>query len=644
MPPKAHRSPASLALPAVLLSSVLGLLCCSRTETAATVGGADLIFTGGDILTMAGTEPAYAEALAIKDGRIAAIGSRESVLKNKGASTKVVDLAGRTLLPGFIDTHGHMIYAGKNLVDANLFNCVDIPDLLARMKAQVAKVPEDAWIVGFGYQARAMKEGRPPTIEELDSVSAGRPVMVVDSSGHLGAGNSAAFKAAGISAETPDPTGGVFARREGSRELAGPMEETALNAVRSKRPPFTGKLAEQAVTGAARLWASYGQTTAQEAGLGLGNDDIAIVRHAIDNQLLPIDLFIAAKDSATDETIHAAYTVASEYNRNPEGTSQKLLAERPDLDKRYINRVRLGGVKFWLDGSLDTAWFTEPYTVNPPGKEGAFAGYRQIPDEVLDAAFEKYWPTNFQIHMHMNGDAAADQALRAIERAVQKHGMSDHRPVFIHASWLRKDQIDRMKDYGAIPSFLTAGIIPGGDSVVKLWGPERSAGAMAANTFLKRGLPFTFSHDAPVSPVPTILGLVDAGVNRLSGSGKVVGPDERIPAYDALRAVTAMAAFQIREEKTKGTLEIGKLADLVILDRNPLKVEPTSIKDIAVEETIKEGRTVYQKSATTGALPQGPGTGLCVCSLQSVRFPRPLDMVNAAVLGRLAIAAGMTPK
>jgi predicted amidohydrolase YtcJ len=639
-----RRSRASVILPAVALSSILGLLCCSRTETAATATGADLIFTGGDILTMAGSEPQYAEALAVKDGRIAAVGSRDAVLKEKGAATKVIDLGGRTLLPGFIDTHGHMIYAGKNLVDANLFNCADIPDLLDRMKAQLARVPEDAWIVGFGYQARSMKEGRPPTIGELDSVSADRPVMVVDSSGHLGAGNSAAFKAAGITPETPDPTGGVFSRREGTRELAGPMEETALNAVRSKRPPFSGKLAEQAVTGAARLWASHGQTTAQEAGLGLGNDDIAIVRHAIDNQLLPIDLFLAAKDATTDDTINAAYAVASEYNRSPEGTSQKLLAERPDLDKRYINRVRLGGIKFWLDGSLDNAWFTEPYTVNPQGKEGAFAGYRQIPDEVLDAAFDKYWPTSFQIHMHMNGDAAADQALRSIGRAVQKHGMSDHRPVFIHASWLRKDQIDLMKDYGAIPSFLTAGIVAGGDSVVKLWGPERSAGAMAANTFLKRGLPFTFSHDAPVSPTPTILGLVHSGVNRVSGSGQVVGPDERVPAYAALRAVTAMAAFQIREEKTKGTLEAGKLADLVILDRNPLKVEPATIEDISVEETIKEGRTVYQKAAATGSLPEGPGTGLCVCSLQPVRFPRPLEMVNAAVLGRLAVAAGMTSK
>jgi predicted amidohydrolase YtcJ len=381
------------------------------------------------------------------------------------------------------------------------------------------------------------------------------------------------------------------------------MEETALNAVRSKRPPFTGELAARAITGAAEVWASHGQTTAMEAGLGLGNDDIGIVLEAIDNKLLPIDLYVAAKDSALDDTLAAAYSVGSQYNPQAGGIVAKLRAARPDLDRRYVNRVRLGGVKFWLDGSLDTAWFTQPYTENPPGKTGAFAGYRQIPDEVLDAVFEKYWPTELQIHMHMNGDAAADQALAAIAKAVAQHGMRDHRPVFVHATWLRIDQIEKIRACGAIPSFLTAGIIPGGDAVVKLWGPERSAGAMAARTFLRSGLPFTFSHDAPVSPVPSILALVDAGVNRLSGSGQVVGPDERIPPYDALRAVTSTAAYQLKEEKTKGTLEPGKLADLVILDRNPLKVEPTAIKDIVVVETLKEGRTVFSRAGTETSRP-----------------------------------------
>jgi hypothetical protein len=553
------------------------------------------IYFGGDILTMRGSAPEYVESLAVKDGKIIFAGNLTEAEKLAGPNSNRVDLGGKTLLPGFIDTHGHFVYFGKNLVDANLFGSADIAELVARMKKQVERTPADAWIVGFGYQARAMKEGRPPTSEELDQISADRPVMVVDSSGHLGAANAAAFKAAGITAETPDPTGGMFARKADGKSLLGPMEETALNAVRAKRPPFTGELAAQAITGAADVWASYGQTTAMEAGLGLGNDDIGIVLNAVDKQLLKIDLYIAAKDSALDDTIAAAYSVGSQYNPQPSGVVEKLRAARPDLDDRYVNRVRLGGVKFWLDGSLDTAWFTQPYTENPGGKTGAFSGYRQIPDEVLDAVFDKYWPTELQIHMHMNGDAAADQALSAIAKAVKKHGMRDHRPVFVHATWLRPDQISLMKEYGAIPSFLTAGIIPGGDAVVRLWGPERSAGAMAARTFLRANLPFTFSHDAPVSPTPSILELVDAGVNRLSGSGKVVGPDERVSPYDALRAVTATAAFQLKEEKSKGTLEAGKLADLVILDQNPLKVEPTTIKKILVLETIKEGKTVFTR-------------------------------------------------
>jgi hypothetical protein len=180
------------------------------------------------------------------------------------------------------------------------------------------------------------------------------------------------------------PTGGAFSRKEDGKSLLGPMEETALNAVRAKRPAFSGELAARAITGAAQVWASYGQTTAMEAGLGLGNDDIQIVTNAIENKLLPIDLYLAAKDSALDDTLAAAYSVATQYNADANGIVEKLRSARPALDSRYVIRFRLGGVKFWLDGSLDTAWFTQPYTENPPGKTGAFAGYRQIPDEVLD--------------------------------------------------------------------------------------------------------------------------------------------------------------------------------------------------------------------------------------------------------------------
>lgn len=625
--------------------AVLSLVWIFMRSTSNTGGAADSIYLGGDILTMAGNEPAYVEALAVKDGKILALGTKNEVLLAKGESTKVVDLGGKTLLPGFIDSHGHMILFGKNLMDANLFGTPDIGDLLARMKAHTPSVPEGQWIVGMGYSARVLKEGRTPTIEELDTVSADRPVMIVDSSGHLASGNSALFKVTGITSETPDPVGGNFSRKADGKSLLGPMEETALNAVRIQRPAFTGELADQVVTGAAALWAKHGQTTAQEGGLGLGADDIALVRNAIDKNLLPIDLYIAAKDTATDDTINAAYSIASEYNKHPEGTSLKLLAERPDLDKRYINRVRLGGIKFWLDGSPDSCWMTKPFAVNPPGKEGEFLGYQQIPDAVLDAAFDKYWTTNLQINMHMLGDAAADQALRAIEKAVKKYGMRDHRPVFIHGANIREDQLARIKAVGAIPSFLTSSLSRQGDSVARLWGPERTARANAANTFSKLGMPFTFSHDAPVSPVPSILELVDAGVNRIAPSGAVLGPDERVSAYVALRAVTTMAAYQIKEEKTKGTLEAGKLADLVILDKNPLKVESKDIKSISVMETIKEGRTIFQKSPSIASAAEGPDAERyatnCDCHVHSSSAPkfRPTSQADLDALSRLASAA-----
>ena len=487
-----------------------------------------------------------------------------------------------------------MVYFGKNLMDADLVGTADLAELLARLKKHAETVPEGAWIVGFGYKAAGLAENRTPTAAELDQVSATRPVMIVDSSGHLGSANSVLLKLAGVTADTPDPEGGNFTRKPGSREPLGPMEETALNAVRSQRPPFTGELADRAMKAGAAEWAKHGQTTAQDCGLGLGNDDIDLVLNAIDKKLLPIDLYVCAKDSITDQVLDAAYGVSRAYAPDESGVAQKLLDKRPDLNKSYINRVRMGGVKYWLDGSLDTAWFTQPYTNNPPGKTGIFSGFQQIPDEVLQAAFDRFWTSDIQINMHMNGDAAVEQALRAIEKAIEKYGMRDHRPVFIHGTFMRPDQIERMKKVGAVPTFLSAGIVTAGDGVLRLWGAERANKAAAANTLEKMGVPWTLSHDAPVTPSPSVLALVDAAVNRRTATGNIIGPDERVTPYAALGAVTRSAAYQIKEEKSKGTLEAGKLADMVVLSANPLKVEPATIKDIQVLRTLKEGVTVYE--------------------------------------------------
>ncbi len=606
----------------------LGLSAAAPAAYAAPKPPAETLYTGGTILTMAGDTPRTVEALGVAGGRIVHAGPLRSAPRS--AATEVVNLQGRTLLPGFIDTHGHFIYFGKNLVDADLFGAATVEEIVARMKEQAKKVRPGEWIVGFGFNGNTL--ARYPSVAELDAISAEVPVMVVDSSGHAGAFNSAAFRAAGISAASPDPAGGKFDRGPDGRSLAGKAEETALNLVREKRPAFTGATADAVATGASNLWASYGQTTAQDCGIGLGSDDIDLVRNAIDKRLLSLDLYICAKDSNVEAMAGAAAKVVADYGKlNPSGdgdfrrqegivsdaaggsanASGRLLQLRPDLDKRYVNRVRLGGIKFWLDGSIPTAWMSQPYAVNPPGTEPGFRGYQQIPDGVLEAAFARWWRSGVQINMHMNGDAAAEQALQAIEKTMASQGRADHRPVFIHASYLRPDQIQRMKKVGAVPSFLTTGLIPGGETVVKLWGAERAASAMAAATMARQGIPYTFSHDAPVSPQPWVLALVDAGVNRRTPSGLVIGSAERVTPYQALRAVTANAAWQIKEEKSKGTLEVGKLADLVILERNPLQGDPATIKNIAVLETIKEGRTIFRRNdARAAALPPGLGGSL----------------------------------
>ncbi|MFM8605299.1 MAG: amidohydrolase family protein [Cyanobium sp.] len=245
----------SQRLRSLIPALALGLGAFVPAAFAAAPPVAETLYTGGTILTMAGDTPRTVEALGVAGGRIVHAGPLRSAPRS--TAMKVVNLQGRTLLPGFIDTHGHFIYFGKNLVDADLFGATSVAEIVARMKEQAKKVRAGEWIVGFGFSGNSL--ARYPSVAELDAVSAEVPVMVVDSSGHGGAFNSAAFRAAGISAASPDPEGGKFERGPDGRSLAGKAEETALNLVREKRPPFTGAPADTVATGASRLWASYGR-------------------------------------------------------------------------------------------------------------------------------------------------------------------------------------------------------------------------------------------------------------------------------------------------------------------------------------------------------------------------------------------------
>ena len=249
-----------------------------------------------------------------------------------------------------------------------------------------------------------------------------------------------------------------------------------------------------------------------------------------------------------------------------------------------------------LDGSPQgkTAWLTEPYYVPPEGQQADYRGYPAITDEEAIALVDKAFGNGWQILAHCNGDAAMDQFIMAIRAATEKYGKADRRPVMIHAQTVREDQLDAMKELGIIPSFFGMHTYYWGDwhrdSVL---GPERAARISPAASTLKRGMIYTQHHDAPVA-MPNSIMILASQMNRTTRSGKVLGPEQRVSVMDALKSITINAAYQYFEEDSKGSLEPGKLADLVILDKNPLKAEPADIKDIKVIETIKEGISIYK--------------------------------------------------
>jgi predicted amidohydrolase YtcJ len=561
---------------------------------AASATPADAIYAGGDIVTVNEFQP-QVEAIAVKGGRIVAVGYRDEVMKFKGAKTRVVDLGGRTLMPGFVDPHGHVFNAGIQAVSANLLprpdgGVNDIAELQAALQAWSARnqkiTGKYGWIVGFGYDDAQLKEQRHPTRDDLDKVSRELPVVIVHQSGHLGVMNSKALELVGINASSKDPQGGLIRRRDGSQEPNGVVEEAAffgpLFTLFSKLSPEANKALFKA---GVDLYKSYGYTTAQEGRASAGS--VSTMSAVARAGGLDIDV-VAYPDIAVDPGVIKA----------------------PLWSRSYTRHFRIGGAKVTLDGSPQgkTAWLTQPYFKVPEGKAPDYRGYAQFTDEqtngFVDLAFKNGW----QLLAHVNGDAAIDQLISAVRLAEKKYGMADRRTVAIHAQTARLDQVEAFRELGIIPSFFPMHTFYWGDwhrdSVL---GPERAVNISPTGWAVERSMIFTSHHDAPVA-MPDPMRVLSATVNRVTRSGQVLGPEHRSLPLVALKAHTLWSAYQHFEEKSKGSLEVGKLADFVVLDGNPLTVDPMKIAEIRVVETIKEGRTVYRRDA---AAKQAGATASC---------------------------------
>lgn len=567
---------------ASLLAAALVLAACGQesAETppaaAAAATGADLIISGGPIVTMEGDQPVTVEALVVDDGRITFVGSEVEALQRRGEGTTLKDLGGRTLLPGFIDGHAHAQQFGTQAVGANLLAPPDgdvntIDDVVARLKTfgSGPDVAMTGWIFGVGYDDALL--GRHPTRADLDKVSTTVPVMATHISGHFAAVNTLGLKLIGYDASTPDPEGGVIRREADGRTPNGVLEELAAMPHMVKfLAPTTQAGKDEFLKRGLEMAKSYGYTTTNE-GRMFGPMH-GVMADAAKRGLLDID-FIGWMDYTGRSELDKAFSTA------------------------YANRYRLGGLKITLDGSPQgrTAWRTVPYLIPPDGQKPGYKGYPAIPDTkqveaYLDEAYAKGWP----VKVHTNGDAAIDQLFEALKPVVAKHGVKPGQVTLIHGQFIRADQVQQLKPLGIFPSMFPMHTFYWGDWYKQIVGPEQAERISPMRSILNTGLHATSHTDAPVA-LPNLMQVAWATVNRTSRSGDVIGAGERVTPYEAMQMITIWGAEQFGEQATKGSLKEGKLADFVVLSDNPITIDPAQINRIQVLETIKEGKTVWTR-------------------------------------------------
>ncbi len=561
-----------------LAIAVAAIAACSKPSPDAppptAPPAADVILHGGPILTMEGDEPTYVEAIAIDEGRIAFAGSLEDAMQLQGNATEVRDLDGRTLMPGFIDGHAHVIQFGSQAIGANLLAPPDgevntIDDIVARLKefADGPDVSRTGWVFGTGYDDSLL--GRHPTRHDLDRVSTELPVIVVHISGHFSVMNSAGLATFGIDADTENPEGGIIRREDDGRTPNGVLEELAsIPYVMKILNPPAREDKDYFLQRGLELAKSYGYTTAAEGRmLGTANADLM---NAAERGLLDIDV-IGWQDYTGMDQLEQHY------------------------GESYENHYRLGGLKVTLDGSPQgrTAWRTRPYLLPPDGQGEDYAGYPAIPDteqvrDYLETAYANDWP----VKVHANGDAAIDQMLTALRPIVGGYPERSSETILVHGQFLRQDQIPVLKELDVFPSMFPMHTFYWGDWYDTIVGPDLAVQISPMRSLLDSGLHVTSHTDAPVA-LPNLLQVAWATVNRVSRSGKVMGEGERVSAYEAMKMVTLWGAEEFGEADEKGSITVGKVADLVVLSDDPVAVDPMTINRIQVLETIKDGMTVW---------------------------------------------------
>ena len=538
------------------------------------------LYFGGPVLTMDAADR-QAQAVAVQGERILAVGSMEEVAPFLSPQTERIPLEGRTLLPGFYDPHSHILYYAwfSNAVDLSPSAArpvQTIADCIGIMRGQLDRQRE-GWLNGWNCYDLRDETGalRFPNRRDLDRISTDLCIVLQHESFHKCAMNSKALAAYGIGPSTPDPEGGSYGRFPGTDEPDGILYESCARTALLGPVARSLCITPETVSQAAALYASKGITTANEGVADL--DKIPTVLEAERQGILGVRVTLTPR--LLDEGVDFETFV-----------DQVRLAR--DALRRESRQVQITAVKLMYDGSiqLGTAYLRQPYACDPANR-----GYPECPPEVLRERVRAIHRQGMAAQIHCIGDAAVSDILDAYSAVQAELPRLDPRHILIHALMITREDLARAKALGVIPALYPPHIYYYGDRHRDCYlGPQRAAQISPLGTAQRLGLPFTIHDDAPSFPIDPLL-TIHCAVNRQTASGQILGPEECISPLEALKAMTIRGAYQYHEETVTGSIEVGKRADLVILEENPLTCDPAHIKDIRVSQTILGGKTVYRR-------------------------------------------------